>query len=294
MKLIYHKGNNFGDKLNPIIFNRLIGEYLDDNENEVFVGIGSILGFPGIKNKKRKIVFSSGYAYDTPPIIDSTWDIICVRGELTTKLLNIKKEYAVTDGALLITQCIDIPKVNKKYKYSFIPHVRSENNYDWRRICEEVGYNYISPQDDVHYIIDNILMSEVVIADALHGAIVADALRVPWIPVRTYKTVNEFKWNDWTSSMGLKYTPIEIPQIFNHDILKGKIKNKFYGMSILNNMICDLYNHYQNYYLKDKLINEFCKLKSKISYLSDDGVLDLKLNMLLERLEYFKRKYSNI
>ena len=41
----------------------------------------------------------------------------------------------------------------------------------------------------------------------MHGAIVADALRVPWIPARLYGHFMEFKWRDWTESIEV---PLEL------------------------------------------------------------------------------------
>src|SRR5439155_10040399 len=48
--------------------------------------------------------------------------------------------------------------------------------------------------------------------ESLHGAIVADALRVPWVPLRIRRNphTSPFKWEDWCSSMELPYGPTDV------------------------------------------------------------------------------------
>jgi succinoglycan biosynthesis protein ExoV len=41
----------------------------------------------------------------------------------------------------------------------------------------------------------------------MHGAIVADALRVPWVPIVTSPRILKLKWQDWCSSVNLPYQP---------------------------------------------------------------------------------------
>jgi succinoglycan biosynthesis protein ExoV len=48
----------------------------------------------------------------------------------------------------------------------------------------------------------------------MHGAIVADALRIPWIPVCTREGINSFKWEDWCASVSLDYRPYHLPAIW--------------------------------------------------------------------------------
>ena len=44
----------------------------------------------------------------------------------------------------------------------------------------------------------------------MHAAIVADTLRVPWVPLMTSSDINSFKWLDWTQSMRVPYQPVRI------------------------------------------------------------------------------------
>src|SRR5436190_19716735 len=101
MRLRYFESKNFGDALNPHLFNRLLPNFFDDDPSTDFFGIGSILGFNMFKNANRKIIFSSGFAYGTKPTIDDTFDIFCVRGPLTAKALSLSEKLAIADGGIL-------------------------------------------------------------------------------------------------------------------------------------------------------------------------------------------------
>ena len=56
-----------------------------------------------------------------------------------------------------------------------------------------------------------IAAADLVIAESMHAAILADAFRVPWVAVTTSDAINSFKWNDFVQSLGLVYAPRRIP-----------------------------------------------------------------------------------
>jgi len=74
----------------------------------------------------------------------------------------------------------------------------------------------------VEEILREIQQSELLIAEAMHGAIVADALRVPWVPARVYGNFMEFKWRDWTQSIQMPLEVAEIPPLFGGRLMSGK------------------------------------------------------------------------
>jgi hypothetical protein len=78
---------------------------------------------------------------------------------------------------------------------------------DLEEVCASAGVNYINPSGGVEYVLAGIQGSEMVIAEAMHGAIVADALGIPWVPVRIYSQILALKWWDWCKSLGLEYNP---------------------------------------------------------------------------------------
>ncbi len=216
MRLFYYQdpAGNFGDDLNPWLWSRLIPGLLDDDDNCLFVGIGSILD-RRIPQAPRKGVFGTGSGYDRLPVIDERWRICCVRGPLTADALGLPAELAITDPAALV-RTVAPPQAAKLYPVSFIPHFRTPartatRGVDLRSACEEAGIHYINPSGAVADVLGDIQSSELVVAEAMHGAIVADALRVPWVPVRLYEHILGLKWWDWCKSLGLDYKPEVLP-----------------------------------------------------------------------------------
>ncbi|NLS79444.1 MAG: polysaccharide pyruvyl transferase family protein [Chloroflexi bacterium] len=85
----------------------------------------------------------------------------------------------------------------------------------WASVCASLSISYLNPADSIEHIVDTISRSELVISEAMHGAIIADALRVPWIPVRTRRYILEFKWQDWAASLGMEHEFEWLPPIWN-------------------------------------------------------------------------------
>lgn len=290
MRLVYHKGNNFGDKLNPIIFNHFIGELLDKNEDELFLGIGSILGLKqNLKGKKN--VFTSGYAanddptYGSPPKIDESYNILALRGPLTAELLGIDKNLAICDGAILISEIDDYKFTNnlKGNEVVFIPHHKSEEMYPfWDALCRDAGIVFVSPQEETEIVLERIASAKLVIAEAMHGAIVADTYRVPWIPIKSYPFINEFKWKDWGASLNLDIRFNLFPSLhtfdFMYDIIAAKVNNLLPGFLIKAVSSFIIRKRENNFIQKLK------KLSSQKGHLSDLELLNSKKKKLLEIL----------
>lgn len=268
MRLNYYKGKIFGDALNPLIFHELLPDFFDNDPSIDFFGIGSIIG-KNMGDYKQKIIFSSGFAYGTKPELDSSYNTVCVRGPLTAKALNIDPKLGILDGAALLRE-LTFARPAKVYDFTFMPHFESEIKYPWKNICEEAGIHYVSPTADPLHVIDEILKSKLVIAEAMHFAIVADVLRVSWIGVKAYPGINEFKWNDWTKSLEMSYNPVSLGSLFEKPELSKKLKEK------TNNILpgpvytgmTKAYMHYQETYLRKatvKGLHDVTKLTPQLS-----------------------------
>jgi len=88
-----------------------------------------------------------------------------------------------------------------------MPHYESIERGNWKKACELAGITFIDPSHPPEKVISEILGAELVITEAMHGAIVSDALRTPWIGVRAMHHVHRFKWHDWAEALSIDYNP---------------------------------------------------------------------------------------
>ena len=95
-----------------------------------------------------------------------------------------------------------------------MPHLQSMPHADWEALCARIGFHCIDPRAGVERVLRELQETELLLAEAMHGAIVADALRVPWIPVRMYSRFAEFKWQDWSQSIRVPLKLTEVPPIY--------------------------------------------------------------------------------
>lgn len=209
MLLFYHAGyKNFGDVMNPWFWQQLLpGLDRAGGDDIVFSGIGSILN-DRLPKGRLNVVFGSGAGYGSTPG-PRAWKFYAVRGPNTAKAFGLSS-VAFGDPALL-TPFIAPCASNEKRTTIFIPHRESGALGGWRGPCDVVGIKYVDPQSDFLDVIRSISNSELVITESLHGAIIADAYRVPWIPVVFFHS-NPFKWNDFAASLNLTYRPNVIDQ----------------------------------------------------------------------------------
>ena len=219
MQLHYWREHpNFGDALNAWLWPQLLDGILDDNDDTMFVGIGTLLR-SDMPRRRRTVVFGTGAGYGERPRIDDRWTIYCVRGPLTAEALGLPPQAAITDGAALI-RLLDLPTMEKRYPVAFMPHWESIRYWDWAAVCAAAGVKYIDPLGATEVVLRSIGSSELVVAEAMHGAIVADALRVPWIAVRSSGQILNFKWEDWCSSLGLSYDPVVLPALYDEQTFR--------------------------------------------------------------------------
>lgn len=195
--MYFFRGPNYGDDLNEYLLPKVFPNFFDEDPSELFLGIGSIL-YDYHPKQVTKIVFGAGFGkYTAAPVIDSSWKIYCVRGPKTAEALGISKTLVAGDSAILIKKFRPTERV-LRHKFSFIPHVGSLKTGHWEQLAGDIGINFIDPRWSVEKVLSEIESSEVIITEAMHGAITADALRIPWVALNPVDPVHHFKWTDWT------------------------------------------------------------------------------------------------
>lgn len=207
MKILTWETANFGDRLNELVWPHYIPDKLDDDASELLVGIGSLLNHR-LPAAPRKTILGAGVGHGEPPRLDASWHVVWLRGPLSAQALGLPAKCAISDGALLLADIVVAPR-GKEYPVAFIPHcsaVEAGAMDALAAACAAAGIELIDPTLPAAEVLRRISLSERVIAEALHGAIVADALRVPWLPV-CRRGILAFKWRDWTASMELPYRP---------------------------------------------------------------------------------------
>lgn len=278
MKLFYYRSKipNFGDDLNEWLWPKIFPNLFDENEEILFVGIGTILD-NRIPKDSFKIIFGSGVRYpQNPPKVDFRWDIRALRGKMSARALGVDEKFSITDPAILANLFFKFD-FQKCYNISYIPYFRSASK-EWEFACKLAGIKYIDPRKPVKECLLDIAKSKYLLSEAMHGAIVADTFRVPWVPVRSFNVLHEnivhsFKWIDWCSSLNLEFKPITLPILWSN--VSGIVN---VGKKILKRL-----------YVALKLIY----IKRNCSFfLSEDSMFSEAINKYLEVIDRFKKDYN--
>ncbi|MFN7026832.1 MAG: polysaccharide pyruvyl transferase family protein [Pseudorhizobium sp.] len=225
-----HHGN-FGDDLNLWLWDALLPGLRDVREETLLVGVGTVLNPTLLPSGVHKLVIGSGYGYGHPPDIRDSreWDVRCVRGPKTAEKLGLSHDKGIVDPAVLISDMPEFQNLPKLYKKTFIPHWESAEFGMWDLVCQPAGLTYLDPRGEAKSVIRHIAQSEMVVAESMHGAILADAFRVPWVAVTTSPSINDFKWNDWAASVGASYRPRLVPVSTRAEAIAKK--TRFWGFA---------------------------------------------------------------
>jgi len=194
---------NFGDELNSLLWPRLLPGFFDTDPAVHFLGIGSVLDGRH-KAAGLKLVAGAGYGgYEPPPRLDANWIIHWVRGPLSARCLGLEPALGLGDPAALLPLA-GVPVGPRGNAIGFMPHFESLAYGAWPRAAAAAGITLIDPRQDVQSVIAAIRHCRVLLSEAMHGVIVADALRVPWVAIEPLAAVHRPKWFDWADSLDLE------------------------------------------------------------------------------------------
>ncbi len=230
MELFYFKPpreSNFGDDLNRWMWRRVLPGCWQPDDGVLFSGIGTLISRDLMRDSTRRwIVLGSGVGYAPPPagFGDSRWSILAVRGPLSAEILRLDPALGVLDAAALIhtlPEFSPLPESERKGTV-FMPHYEALGDGNWAEACRLAGIDFLDPRTDSTVTLQRIRRAKLVIADAMHAAITADSLRVPWVPVQTSPNINAFKWLDWAISLQLPYEPVRLPPSSFIEALRSK------------------------------------------------------------------------
>lgn len=194
---------NFGDELNSELWPRLLPQFFDDDASVRFLGIGSILDS---RHPARglKLVAGAGYGgYEAPPRLDDRWIFHWVRGPRTARRLGLPPVLGLGDPAALLPLAGFPPARPCNRTIGFMPHFESAEAGAWHAAAAAAGVTLIDPRGDPLEVLAAISRCGVLLSEALHGIIVADAMRVPWVALEPLMAVHRSKWFDWAESLDL-------------------------------------------------------------------------------------------
>lgn len=214
-QLAYYVPNvpNAGDAANGALWPKLMGlEFARSSSNALF-GIGSILSPHFDRFERKFVVGAAARGFGNVPG-SGGWRFFAVRGPLTAAAFGLDRSLAITDPGVLVPDSLGIARQRPRHRFGLVSYFRTEPALAIA-LAEHVGALPISTRDPVATVLGQIADCEVVFTESLHGAIFADALRVPWVPVLGTNAALEgptasFKWQDWCSSMLLDFDPVTL------------------------------------------------------------------------------------
>ncbi|MFC3608428.1 polysaccharide pyruvyl transferase family protein [Stutzerimonas tarimensis] len=208
MKNVYFSGiSNIGDELNRYIWPAVLGSVMEEDDRAALLGVGTLLSEDFNRRTAdcdKVLVFGSGAGYGRAPAFDARWHFACVRGRHTSRLLGLDDDLAVADAAYLLATLDWSRQADTSAGVVVIPHHSTLGYVDWAHLCAEAGLTFLSPTLPASEFFQRLTGARLVLAEAMHGAILADVCRIPWVPFRYGQDFLEWKWLDWTEMFDLK------------------------------------------------------------------------------------------
>lgn len=243
---MYNKIRNLGDAINPYIIEGISGlpsVYAKKSQPHI-LGVGSIF-FDASMNS---YVWGSGMINAEKPIppIDPS-KIRALRGKKTIEALTALG-YKVPDvplgdpGFLVNRVYSGSSSVRKRYRACIVPHHASINHPVFKKYNKMDDVCVFNIMADDLCAIDDMINSEVVISQSLHGLIFAESLGIPsvWISDR-FDEKWKFKFQDWYSTTQLpQEEPILLDATLDELIRRSQLCGSMIDVdALMNSLPCD-------------------------------------------------------
>ena len=252
-----------------------------------------------LPRQPKKHIFGSGIGYGNPPWVDSNFIVHAVRGYDTARVLGLDSNVVITDSAVLI-RAVDIARSKEvPNRIGFMPTGHSIQNNDWETVCKKLGFHYLSCHWSVEKTLLEMTSCSVLMTEAMHGAIVADALRIPWIPINCYGYTLDFKWKDWLSSVNMTYQPRLITPLYGPrsevDTLTGlkhAVKRSLIRCGVWSDQWTLPPHQESNSAVKESVINELLSASKSPQFLSQDHLIESLTSRYLDLVQQFKCSHA--
>jgi len=204
MKIFYHQcaTPNVGDDINAHLWPAILGDALAASPYDWLVGIGTILDERILRLDGEVLVAGAGVRPGKRRLeLPSRVTICAVRGPLSAANLGLSEDLVGCDPGFFVRN-LGFQKTTVSGRTGFVPHIYSEQNTTIAAVVRNAGFHVISPMSDHRVFLGELVTCERVFTESLHGAIFADALRIPWARVkvsshyREREAVSDFKWED--------------------------------------------------------------------------------------------------
>lgn len=302
MRLLYAKltPGNFGDELNAFLWPKLFPGLWSADDSIDFIGIGTILSPLVARSPRMKLVFGAGAGYWRVPRIQANWKVYFVRGPLTASALGLPAQAAITDGAYCLALLDGYAAGGTATgPVVFMPHHKSEADVDWRSLCGDLAWTYVSPASPVDTVLQAMRGAKLIVAEAMHGAIIADHYRIPWVPVRYGFRSLDFKWRDWCASMSMEYRPVDLPPLLDASLAARdrieRLVRKSCGIVGIGKPAWKATPVFRSgSRMRDRALSLLGSISTSNAHLSRDSVLERNQARLSAQVEQLRRQYGDL
>ena len=238
-RLAYSSADNVGDKLNPYIFERVLGVRVEHvslhSYNIDILGIGSSLRmFQSHIRKKERLkhwiglhrpmnVWGTGFICAEGPNeapFNRKMRFLAVRGEMSKDRVErltgrkLGADFPTGDGGILTAQLFDKP-IHKRCELGIIPHFSEQDAPAFQKLLSlSPNAKLIDITGDVMETCEMIASCEYILSSSLHGLIIADSFGIPNLHVKATDRMrgDGFKFMDYYSAYGLRDDAVDLNQ----------------------------------------------------------------------------------